>query len=361
MPTVKWGNQTEQNSIRYKNLVSRADQLLEQEGLSPDHRASFIDPLRAYEGNHDFWEHQEHGLAMFIVPDERAELYRLPVSFEERSYLSTRPYIKPLMRLFADSAHYYVLDISLEGPRLFEGDQFGMQEIAVEDAPKNYEEVLQYDDPEKQLHSHTRMSPREGSQQAYFHGHGQGKDEKQTRIRRYFEALSAAVDKKLSGGEHIPIYLAGEEYLHSLYAEASSLDDVKTEGGFPRDPRRMSAEELYEEMWPTIEDHFLADLRSAVEQFKINRESFQVSTDLADILTRTPKAQVGTLVVPEDKEVWGVFDENSGRIESDGAQGEELVDRAVRETLLTGGTAFVSSREQIGADTELFALLRYEG
>jgi hypothetical protein len=123
----------------------------------------------------------------------------------------------------------------------------------------------------------------------------------------------------------------------------------------------MSAKELYEEMWPTIEEHFLADLRSAVEQFKINRDSFQVSADLADILTRTPKAQVGTLVVPEDKEVWGVFDENSGRIESDGARAEELVDRAVRETLLTGGTAFVARREHIGTDTELFALLRYEG
>jgi len=45
------------------------------------------------------------------------------------------------------------------------------------DTPRKIEDILKYDDPEKQLQYHTGTSSGKGKRSAIFHGHGVGTDD----------------------------------------------------------------------------------------------------------------------------------------------------------------------------------------
>jgi hypothetical protein len=68
MPTVRAGD-TQQNPIRFKNLLREAEKRLMEQGHLRQNRngdaGDFLDPLRALTDDRDFWEHQQEGLALF--------------------------------------------------------------------------------------------------------------------------------------------------------------------------------------------------------------------------------------------------------------------------------------------------------
>ena len=64
-PMVKAGPETQQNAIRFKNLVRRAADTLEERGMTPKEVSRFLEPASDLIDDTPFWQHQSDGLAVF--------------------------------------------------------------------------------------------------------------------------------------------------------------------------------------------------------------------------------------------------------------------------------------------------------
>ncbi|MDK3156606.1 hypothetical protein QPK87_08445 [Kamptonema cortianum] len=182
LPTERRSKETRQNPIRFKNLIRQAEEQLIEQGLKTQEAHQLLQAAHELD-TYDFWQHQSDGLAIFISPS-LFRYYRLPLDFEELAVVSDRFHLKPLLSLFTGDGQFYLLALSQNQVRLFQGSRFSISEVELENVPQGIAEALRYDDPEQQLQFHTRTQPARaegdsrsdpyGNRAAIFHGQGGG-------------------------------------------------------------------------------------------------------------------------------------------------------------------------------------------
>ena len=105
LPTERAGHQTEQNPIRLKNLLQRAeDELIAQGMRRPDAVALLADANALLTDAH-FWRYQSDGLAVFIS-SSITRVYRVPLNLAESVSVRTYLRIRPLLPLLARDGRF---------------------------------------------------------------------------------------------------------------------------------------------------------------------------------------------------------------------------------------------------------------
>ncbi|MBN1427762.1 MAG: hypothetical protein JXB07_05205, partial [Anaerolineae bacterium] len=66
MPAHRRGRDTEQDTIRFKNLLGKAEERLQAKGLRSPDTQEILEPARSLLKDSPFWWHQSDGLAAFI-------------------------------------------------------------------------------------------------------------------------------------------------------------------------------------------------------------------------------------------------------------------------------------------------------
>ena len=227
MPTHRTGREQQQDPIRFKNLVVRAQERLLGYGLRRPEVQALMRPAESLLKNGDFWQHQSDGLAIFLSSDF-SQTYRLPSRFKELLAIANNFHIKPLLPLFSTNGQFYILAVSLNEIRLFLATRDTVSEMQLPNVPTSMQEALFMDDPEKHLdfHTGTKNPSTPGSRPAVFHGQGvQSDEEDKKNILRYFQY----VDKGLSAlfdDTTIPMVLAGVDYLLPIYHEANTYNGL---------------------------------------------------------------------------------------------------------------------------------------
>ena len=117
MPTHRRGRETEQDPIRFGNLLREVEERLLDKGLRSREVQEMLKPAQRLVQEPGFWRYQSHGLAVFFAPEE-FHAYRLPLPFEELVVISNRFHLKPLLPLFASDGHFYILALSQNQVRL---------------------------------------------------------------------------------------------------------------------------------------------------------------------------------------------------------------------------------------------------
>lgn len=215
MPTRQLGVETQQNPIRFKNLLRQAEQELINSGLRSQDIQDLLQPAREID-EYDFWQHQSNGLAIFIAPNFFS-YYCLPINFPELVVVTDRFHLKPLLPLLTTDGMFYILALSQNQVRLFQGTRYSVTEIELEDVPQGIAEALKYDNAEKQLQFHSGTSQGGSSQRAaMFHGQGAGNDEQKDNILRYFLQVNKGLQDLLKN-QQVPLVLAGVDYLLPIY------------------------------------------------------------------------------------------------------------------------------------------------
>ena len=128
LPTHRTGQDTQQDPIRLKNLLRDAEQHFLNSGMGPREVSAFLQPAQALLNDSYFWQHQYDGLAVFMAADD-FHSYRLPFRVEELLIIARSYYVKPVLPLFTNNGHYYILAISQNEVRLFEGTRHSVGQI----------------------------------------------------------------------------------------------------------------------------------------------------------------------------------------------------------------------------------------
>lgn len=337
MPTYKAGAETQQNPIRFKNLIKQAEaQLQDKYGLRQPDALTLLQPAMDLD-TEDFWQHQDEGLALFLAEDF-LRYYRLPLSFDELVVVSDRFHLKPLMPLLTGDGTFYLLALSQEQVRLFEGTHYTMREVELTDVTTNMARALQYD--ETAADGQFRISTPKGGtnnpfpQTGSFHGQGSpDRDDHKADISQFFNQLDRSLSPYLQDA-HAPLVLAGVEYLIPIYREATSyhtvLDDAITEN-----PDGLNSDELHAQAWAIVEPYFEQTKQAVVNHYQELTATGKTSTDLKEVVSAAYYGRVDQLFVAIGLQKWGNFDpqDNKLHLHADAEpEDEDLLNSAAIQT-----------------------------
>ncbi len=361
LPTHRTGQDTQQDPIRLKNLLRDVEQHFLNSGMGPREVSALLQPAQALLNDSYFWRHQYDGLALFMAADD-FHSYRLPFCVEELLIIARSYYVKPVLPLFTNNGHYYILAISQNEVRLFEGTRHSVGQIDLPaEIPTSLNEALKLDEPEKQLQMHTGSSPG-GASTGMFHGQGSGAEEQEAGIEHYLSLVDSKL-KEIFRNQQAPLVLAGVDYLLPIYRRVSDYAQIMPEG-ITGSPEHLRSEELQERAWPIVEPYFRQEMEKIVAQYQKHAGTDKAADNIKEIVVAAVNGRVDRLVLAVDTQVWGLFNRDTGEVVyyQEGQRKEDhlpLLDFAAMQTLQNGGTVFALSQDEMPTKSAIAAVFRY--
>lgn len=361
LPTHRTGQEIQQDPIRLKNLLRDAEQHFRNSGMDPREVSALLQPARALLNDSYFWQHQYDGLAVFMAADD-FHCYRLPFPVEELLIIARSYYVKPVLPLFTNDGHYYILALSQNEVRLFEGTRHSVGQIDLPaEIPSSLDEALKLDEPEKQLQMHSGSSPG-GEGTGMFHGQGSGGEEQEAGIEHYLSLVDSGL-KEISRDQQTPLILAGVDYLLPIYRRVSDYAHIMPEG-ITGSPEHLLPEALQERAWPIVEPYFRQEMEKIMAQYQQFADTDKATDNIEEIVAAAVNGRVDKLVLAVGTQVWGMFNRDTGKVAyfQEGQRQEDhlpLLDFAAMQTLQNGGTVFALSQDEMPTKSAIAAVFRY--
>ncbi len=347
LPTHRKGMEVNrrEDEILLKNMLKDISDQLEASGFSKAEADNYLGPAYALLENTTFWNNLSDGLVLFIG-DRFFKHYTLPIRFEKFTYLADHFYLRPLMPLYNGDGRFFLLALTQDEVRFFEGTRYSLKDLYVEDiTPNRLEEVVGYDYEQKSLQFH---SAQQGLGRAMFHGRGEGKDEDKTEIRDYFKAINDGLMKMLRE-ETAPLIVACVDYLFPIYREANTYPHLYQEnisGSVERD----NSVTLHEKAWRMLEPYFQKTRQEQVTLFNELMSTQRVASQVEDIVPAAVNGRIDTLFIQNQKDVYGMFNPTSQNIQWDNEKRSDnmsLLNLAAIKTFQQGGKVFLMEPEEM--------------
>lgn len=353
----------EANRLRFRAALEQAEEEL-SESVSQDQVDQALDPFRAYLNvEQDFWTYQADGLAAFASP-EIHRMYRLPVSFEDLVVVAPTFHTRPLMEYLQAPDRYWVLSISQKEVRLWQGTRSGLTPVDLAGVPRSLQEALGYEFERDELQFHSpKQGGTPGGQGAIFHGHGVGKDDAKSELKRFFRKVDDGV-RELLADEIGPVILAAVDYYHPLYHEVSRLENL-TDEGVTGNVSNWDAPRLHDAAWPVVRETVLEKIGGALQLWENAYGNGKGEADLASVSRLAVAGRIRLLLTEHGRNAWGRFDRNTGEMElireggeDPGPEAVDLLDEVAEVVMEKGGRSLILSGERMPTETGVAAILR---
>ena len=368
MPTHRFRSDWSQNTTRLKNLLRDArNQLRDQEVRETDIDQLLGDARRLLD-RPGFWRELSEGLAVFITT-EASEFYRLPLSFEEIAIVEDQFHLKPLFPLIAANDRYYLLALSQNDVRLYQGTDQAISEVEAAEIPADIVSAIQrYEEPPEQgVQMHTQGASQNGDADQRHHGHGSSEDqsrEPKDQLKRFFREIDESVSGYI-GGEDVPLVLAGvSEYL-PLYQGVNSYSNLVEDDIVAGNPEHLDMKELHNEAWDIVESVLQDRQREEMDRFRetYHQNGGLASSDFHEILPACAYGRVDTLFVPVGQYRWGRFDPETNTVEVHDSQqpGDgDLLNYAAVSAYMNGARVHALQPANMPGGRSVAATFRYQ-
>jgi hypothetical protein len=368
MPTHRFRSDWSQNTTRLKNLLRDArDQLRDQKVRETDIDQLLGDARRLLD-RPGFWRELSEGLAVFITT-EASEFYRLPLSFEEIAIVEDQFHLKPLFPLIAANDRYYLLALSQNDVRLYQGTDQAISEVEAAEIPADIVSAIQrYEEPPEQgVQMHTQGASQNGDADQRHHGHGSSEDqsrEPKDQLKRFFREIDESVSGYI-GGEDVPLVLAGvSEYL-PLYQGVNSYSNLVEDDIVAGNPEHLDMKELHNEAWDIVESVLQDRQREEMDRFRetYHQNGGLASSNFHEILPACAYGRVDTLFVPVGQYRWGRFDPETNTVEVHDSQqpGDgDLLNYAAVSAYMNGARVHALQPANMPGGRSVAATFRYQ-
>jgi hypothetical protein len=345
LPTTRGGS--EADAILFGKLMGQAEERLCEQGLRAPEARQFLAPLERLRESAEFWKYQCDGLAVF-AGQGLLRIFRLPWPFTAQFDVDNHFRVLPLLPLLEADGRFFVLAVSRNSVRLFQGTRTNVTPIDLQGLPRNLAEALLAHDTDEPLNFHCRPSGGSGSWRAIFHGQGVGIDDAKDELLLYFQRL----DRGLRGilhEEHAPLILAAVEYQVPLFRQACSYGHLH-DRAIVGNPDRLTEAELHDRAWPLVEAKFQKLALSALDGFEQSARRQRASADAGQVISAAIGGQVETLFVAADRWLWGRIHQESSQVllhESREPGDTELLNRAAVGALSHRSKVYVLPAEKV--------------
>lgn len=358
-PTYRAFPESQQNPVRYRNLVRELKTALGQKYPNAD-AGALLEPYERLANDGDFWAHPQDGIAVFGAPGFfHVEKVQRPVP--ELVVVNNHLYLKPLVRVFQSEDTYQILALDREEIKLYEGNRYTLDEIVLAPSvPRTIEDAL---GERVTLQGVDRRGSigqgQRGQTDMLRHGHGSKADEVGLDIERFFRTVDRAVTEAHSKPSTLPLILAALPEYHSPFRQLSHNPWLLDEG-IPMNVDLLSREELRDEAWRLMEPRYHARLRELLDAYGAARGRGLATDDLTHALEFATDGRVGTLLLEADRRVPGYVDGRVPRLADPDEPGTgDILDDLAERVLKTGGQVIVAPRGSMPSATGLAAVFRY--
>jgi hypothetical protein len=360
IPTHRSGVEVNEHmdNIAFKNALQQIESALKQKDFDTNKIASLLKPGYNLLRNNQFWRSLSEGLVVFIS-EGFFKYIKIPATPAQKILINNSFYLNPLVPVILSKEYFYLLVISKKQAKLYRADNFGMKYIAVKELPNGVEDVVHFE--EKDDHNLFRTGSSGAGKGANFHGIGAGKPEEKENISMYLEEVDETLWKEILHDEHVPLVLAGVEYLIPLFKKVSHYKHV-WESYLTGNYEYTDEQKLYLEAREIIKPYFQERMNKAKEAYGNQSATARTSSIIEDIIPAAYYGRVAQLFVQKDEQIWGTFDEKNNVLTIHGEQKEDddsLLDKAVLKTILNGGEVFIIDKEEMPAPGTFVALMRY--
>jgi hypothetical protein len=296
------------------------------------------------------------GLAVFRSHDV-AMFYRIPQPLRELVVVADTFHVKPLIAFLQSNRHYFVLCLSQNSVRFYQGGVVALGPVDVPGLPASRTEALGTGRAQPFLNVHS--SGRAGTPST-FHGHGGSGDQKSEDLLRFCRAIDQALWEVLRD-EQAPLVLAGVGSYHSIYRQISRyrhVVDEAVEGNFDT----VSLEDLHAKAWPVAREALRAGEDEALGEFGRLAGRGLVMGELHAVARAAVHGRIRTLLVAEDTHVWGRVHEDGTVVEHPSQQDvhdDDVLDDLVEAVMIRGGNALVIPVARMPTDSPVAAIMRW--
>jgi hypothetical protein len=350
LPTHRAGAETQQNPIRFKNLLQQAREKLQAAIAGEREFKRFLRPLEQRVDDYDFWQHQAEGLAVFRSADAVHWLQTF-WSVPELCVVGQRYHVKPLLPALNGEGDFFVLCVGARSAKLFRGIRTALEEVTPASVPEIFAEATaERGRPPSQMHS--------AGAAAVHHGHNPADFEERIlrgKLHRVAREISGAVTN-----QGLPVILAGADEVRALYRSVAGSVDSLLEDGIPGSCESLSAHELGAAAWPVADAHFRSREEAAKADFETMAARGLTATGIEQVLVGSADGRVRKLFVAVGRQVWGRFDAAARQARLfESADAEDLLNEAAVRTLRCGGEVYALTPDRMPQGALAAAVFRY--
>lgn len=354
---------SDQNPVRFRNLLRDLERLLVEAGVGPEQCAHFLSPFHDLLADKDFWAHPGDGLAVLRTARSfRAVKLSCPVP--ELVVVSDSLHIKPLLRGLQSAGAFRILCVDRDKIRLLEGSPAGIAEIGLAPGvPRTLEDALGDQITPKDQTGFTNGRGDGPGVAGYAMRHGPGdKDEGIDRDRmRFFQIVDKAVYEFHARQDELPLILAALADNQGHFRAVSQNPHLLDEG-IDGDPNALSAERLRERAAAIMQAREERRLLRLIDEFGESRARNLGTDELQQAGEAGANSRIRTLLVDADRHVHGRLDRDSGRVEladGDAPGTDDVLDELAELTLQRGGEVVVVPHERMPTDSGVAAIYRF--
>ncbi|WP_345950679.1 hypothetical protein ABDD95_04340 [Mucilaginibacter sp. PAMB04274] len=360
IPTHRAGVEVneKQDAIVLKNALQAVNADLQKKGLNSQTIEQLLKPGFELYNNEIFWNSQLDGLAVFMA-DDFFKVIQLPFAVNEESYLNNSFYISPLLPAITNNEEFYLLVLSKSDAIFFQGNAFGLQRLEVEGLPNGMDDVVHFEEKEDQ--QLFRQGGKGGTGSASFHGHGEGQLDDKANLGIYFQEVDKTLFTEVLHDKHVPLVLAGVEYLIPIYKGVSKYNNIANEA-ITGSQEHESPHVLFTKVREILEPYFEQETKKRLENY-YNQIATPLTSSMPDkVIPASFYAQVSDLFICKGEHIWGRFNEvdNQLEIHAEKQDGDEcLINQAAAKTYANGGSVYLLEREQMPKESIIAAFMRY--
>ena len=318
LPTHRRHPESQQDPIRFKNLLKEAERLL-SDRHSPQEIGALLDPV-ASRLNAESWRHQADGLAILRSPDVLEE-FRLPLKVPELAVVAESFHVRPLIRCLNSSETYFLVALSQKSVRVFRGSLDVLTPTEIPGVPDSLSEYLGSHPRGGALRARASVH---GGVGRPVHGSGDSPSSKEAGLRRYFRDVDRALQRALRR-DSAPVMLSGVEYYLPIYRQISRLRTL-VDVIVPGSPDATNPQELGSKAWAVAAAVLQRSEDVALEKYQRSAARGRASDLLEDIIRHARRGRVRRLLLASGVRVWGVVDPITGRVRRSSVQQGSLDD-----------------------------------
>jgi Bacterial archaeo-eukaryotic release factor family 3 len=344
--------------IRLKELLHEAEKRLLALGLWGTKVQELLKPAQQLLDQEHLWQRQSDGLALFLT-ENFFRYYSLPVRFPKLAVVTDHFHLKPLLRYFTNDDQFYLLALSQNRVKVFQGSRYSLNEILFEGMPVSLADAPHEEETEQRLQFHADAPS--GLKRSAVLLDQAGEDEfRKYRLRRFFRWINASLHDLLRE-EHAPLVLAGAEYLHPIYRSVDTYPHRPIEG-IHGNTEQIPLEEVHKQAWTIVQSYYQRARKDAEEVYWELTGTGKTTNRVNEAVVGAVHGRIATLFVQVNNRRWGSFDAELNAVtpHADAQSGDEdLIDLMALRTLATGGTVFAVPQEQMPDISPVAAIFRY--
>ena len=336
-----------------KNMRKEVAHVLFLYGLNNPEIDAFLKAIDNLIDDNDFWREQQNGLAIFLS-DKEFLLYKSPLAFREKIYISDHYYTLPLSNLLDRIENFYLLCYSLKNSKLYKGNDNSLELISTdEEFPKDLESAVGSDFEQSSLQARA-------GQQGAFHGHGQGKEDKKEEVTKHAKAMANYIGTKLKGSSDILLVQSTDSnfYIYKEHNKYGNLHNDNIDGS----PDRITERDLHKASMKVLAalnpGKKWFDLKAFEEAIALGKGSER----LDDILDSLIEGKVNRLYIKEGLDTYGIYNATNGKLElhqGKNSHNTSLQNLAAYLTLKQAGIVRLVPKEEGKNIPDFGAIYRY--